>query len=131
MRPVMVYTMLTMSILNLIDGGGSSAAGPQLPSAPAPPSIGAVKLESTRVMTSVNKSELIDSKSAIRRVSIGNPEMIEVIAVSGRELVVHAKAAGETTLIVWTVEGRKPFRVVVMPLSARSPDLLPMTRPLH
>ena len=78
-----------------------------------------MKLESTRVVTSVNKSELIESDSAIRRVSIGNPEMIEVVAVSNHELVVNAKAAGETTLIVWTAAGRKPFTVVVMPLSAK------------
>jgi pilus assembly protein CpaC len=52
-------------------------------------------------------------------VSVGNPDMIEVVAVSNKELVVNAKAAGETTLIVWTTAGRKPFSVVVMPLAGK------------
>lgn len=119
MRPVTIYTMLVMTILNVVDGAGNAPPAPELQPAAATPSIGAVKLEAARVVTSVNKSELIESDSPIRRVSIGNPGMTEVVAVSSHELVVNAKAAGETTLIVWTAAGKKPFNVLVMPLSAK------------
>jgi pilus assembly protein CpaC len=119
MRPVMVYTMMMIAILNVVEGAGNSPAAQELKPLAGVPAIGAVKLESTRLVTSVNKSELIESDASIRRVSVGNPEIIEVVAVSNRELVVNAKAAGETTLIVWTAAGRKPFSVAVLPLAGK------------
>jgi pilus assembly protein CpaC len=109
--------MLAMAILNAADSASEVPA--QLHPPAGAPAIGAVKLESTRLVTYVNKSELIESDVSIRRVSVGNPELVEVVAVSNRELVVNAKAAGETTLIVWSAAGRKPFNVVVLPLPGK------------
>jgi pilus assembly protein CpaC len=117
MRATLFYTMLAMVILNAADSSGEAPS--DLKPVAGAPAIGAVKLESTRLVTSVNQSELIESDVSIRRVSVGNPELIEVVAVSNRELVVNAKAAGETTLIVWSAAGRKPFTVVVMPLPGK------------
>jgi pilus assembly protein CpaC len=115
----MIYTMLAIAIIKSVEGaGGTPVAAPLQPVAGAP-SIGAVKLESARLVTSVNKSELIESDASIRRVSVGNPDLIEVVAVSNKELVVNAKAPGETTLIVWSASGRKPFNVVVLPLAGK------------
>ena len=115
----MIYTMLAIGIINAVEGSGGSAAPAPLQPVAGAPAIGAVKLETTRLVTSVNKSELIESDASIRRVSVGNPDLIEVVAVSSRELVVNAKAPGETTLIVWSAAGRKPFNVVVMPLAGK------------
>ena len=117
MRATLFYTMLAMAIMNAAESAGDQPA--ELKPAAGAPAIGAVKLQSTRLVTSVNQSELIESDVSIRRVSVGNPELIEVVAVSNRELVVNAKAAGETTLIVWSAAGRKPFNVVVLPLPGK------------
>jgi len=111
--------MMMIAILNAVEGAGNSPAAPELKPPPGAPAIGAARLESTRLVTSVDKSELIESDAPIRRVSVGNPEIIEVVAMSNRELVVNAKAAGETTLIIWTAAGRKPFRVAVLPLAGK------------
>jgi len=119
MRAINIYTMLMIAILKVVEGAGNSPSTSELKPPPGAPAIGAVKLEATRLVTSVNKSELIESDSSIRRVSVGNPDIIEVVAVSNRELVVNAKAAGETTLIVWTAAGRKPFNVTVLPLAGK------------
>jgi pilus assembly protein CpaC len=119
MRPVMIYTMLAITIINVVEGSGNTPTATPLQPVSGAPAIGAVKLESTRLITSVNKSELIESDASIRRVSVGNPDLIEVVAVSNKELVVNAKAAGETTLIVWSTAGRKPFNVVVLPLAGK------------
>ena len=116
MRAIWISTIFT---LVTVTGAESAANAPEMKPVGGAASIGAVKLESTRLVTSVNKSELIESDAAIRRVSVGNPDMIEVVAVSNRELVVNAKAAGETTLIVWSTAGRKPFSVVVLPLPGK------------
>ena len=117
MRATLFYAMLAMAILNAAEQTGNVPA--ELKPVAGAPAIGAVRLESTRLVTSVNKSELIESDVSIRRVSVGNPDVIEVVAVSNRELVVNAKAAGETTLIVWSAAGRKPFNVVVLPLPGK------------
>jgi pilus assembly protein CpaC len=116
-----LLTILTITGAQSAANTGSANTEPAKglkPVAGAQP-IGAVKLDATRLVTSVNKSELIESESAIRRVSVGNPDMVEVVAVSNRELVLNAKAAGETTLIVWSAAGRKPFDVVVMPVAGK------------
>ncbi len=117
MRATLFYTMLAMAILNAADSVGEVTA--EIKSVAGAPSIGAVKLEATRLVTSVNQSELIESDVPIRRVSVGNPDLVEVVAVSNRELVLNAKAAGETTLIVWSTAGRKPFNVTVLPLPGK------------
>lgn len=41
---------------------------------------------------------IIDSPTRIVRVSIGNAEIAEALAVTPREVLVNAKARGETTL---------------------------------
>ena len=100
MRPVMFYTILTIAIIRAIERA---------------PTIDAVKLETSRLVTSVNRSEHIASGDSIRSVSVSNPDMVEVVAVGNKEFVVNAKVAGETTLTVWTTAGRKPLDLVVLP----------------
>ena len=113
MRATCFYTMLAMLIMNVADSTGEVQS--ELKPVVGAPSINAVKLESTRLVTSVHHSALIESDVSFRRVTAGNSQLVEVIAVSSREVVVNAKAAGETTLIVWSAEGKKAFNVVVLP----------------
>jgi len=47
-------------------------------------------------------------------VSIANPDVADVVVVGSREMVINAKAAGETDAILWLVNGsRQHFRVSV------------------
>jgi Flp pilus assembly secretin CpaC len=108
----MLYTMLLMTILNIADGEGSP--DPELAKVAGAPAIGVVKLDAARLATSVNRSEVIESESPIDHISVGDPEILEVVATNGREVVVHAKAAGETTLTVWSATEPKLLRVVVL-----------------
>lgn len=55
----------------------------------------------------VNKSVVMENASGVRRVLIGNPEIAEAVAVSGSEVVVNGKAAGDTTLVLWAANGRR------------------------
>jgi pilus assembly protein CpaC len=108
----MLYTMLLMTILNIVDGEGSP--DPEVATLTGAPAIGAAKLDASRLVISVNRSAMIVSDSPIQGISVDDPDIIEVMAANGREVVVNAKAAGETTLIVWSQAGRKPLRVVVL-----------------
>jgi len=53
------------------------------------------------------KSLIIDSPTPIVRVSIGNAKIAEALAVTPREVLVNAKARGETTLIIWQKDGKR------------------------
>jgi hypothetical protein len=72
MRAVTFYFIVACLIIRAVEGAEGA------------PGIGAVQLDAARLVTSVNKSELIESDASIRRVSLGNPDMIEVVAVSSR-----------------------------------------------
>ncbi len=51
------------------------------------------------------KSIVIDSPVDITRVSVANPETLEAVGVSPREVVLNGRAPGETSVIVWQQGG--------------------------
>ncbi len=64
----------------------------------------------------VNKSAVVDHGMTIRRVSVGNAEIAEAVAVSATELLINGKAPGQTSLILWDARGaRTKFEVDVVP----------------
>ena len=64
----------------------------------------------------VGKAIVLNSAAAIERVSVGFGEVIEATPVGPQELLVQAKAPGETSLIVWQKGGNTlVFDVVVEP----------------
>jgi pilus assembly protein CpaC len=96
-----------------------SAQGPDAPppqDAPQDtPATGAREL-----FVTVGKSLLVDSPTAIRRVSIANPAVADAIATTPREVLVNGKGPGETSLIVWQENGnRLIFDLLVQPSTAR------------
>jgi len=114
MRAIQIYTMLMIAVIKMVEGGGNPPSAPELKPVKGTSAIGAVKLQSTQLTTSVSKSELLESEESIQRVAIANPDMIEVVAISERELVINAKAAGNTSLAIWTADGKRLFTVVVL-----------------
>jgi len=61
----------------------------------------------TRLTVTVGKSLVIDSPVDIRRVSVASSDLLEAVAVSPRELLINAKAPGDTTLMLWEQSGRR------------------------
>ncbi len=60
------------------------------------------------------KSIVIDSPADITRVSVANPETLEAVGVSPREVVLNGRAPGETSVILWQQGGgRLLFDVTV------------------
>jgi pilus assembly protein CpaC len=59
---------------------------------------------------------VIETPATVVRVAIANPAVIDVLPVTGRELVVNGKAAGTTSLLIWDAAGtRSAFNVRVSP----------------
>jgi pilus assembly protein CpaC len=64
----------------------------------------------------VGKSIILNSPVPIERVAVGFGDLVEAMAVGPREVLVSAKAPGETNLIVWQQGGNKLlFDVTVRP----------------
>jgi pilus assembly protein CpaC len=62
----------------------------------------------------VGKSIVIDYPADIGRISTSNPEVVDYVAVTTREVLLHAKSHGTATLIVWSRSGQRDFYTVTV-----------------
>jgi pilus assembly protein CpaC len=68
------------------------------------------------LMLTVGKSLIVDSAAPIERIAVGYGDVAEARAVGPRQLLLDAKAPGETSLIVWQQGGNtRFFDVIVRP----------------
>jgi len=76
---------------------------------PAAPSIESPATGARELVLTAGKSAVIDSAVNIQRVAVANGDIAEAVATTPREIVVNAKAPGETSLIVWQQNGQRQF----------------------
>ncbi len=62
----------------------------------------------------VGKSVVINSEGRIKRILVSNPSAIEALATSPTQVVVEAKAAGSSNLILWDESGQSRMLDVVV-----------------
>lgn len=55
----------------------------------------------------VGKSIVLDYPSDIRQMSTSDPNVVDAVAVSTREVLLNAKAAGTATVVVWSRAGQR------------------------
>ena len=72
------------------------AAQPGAQAAPVPASSGPAPL---RVM--VGKSLLINTTDRLKRVSVTDPEIADAIVVTATQVLIHGRAPGEVSLLIW------------------------------
>lgn len=60
----------------------------------------------------IGKSVVIDYPADIGRISTSNPEVADYVAVTTREILIHAKSHGTATLIVWARSGQRAFYAI-------------------
>jgi len=91
---------LALMVLSLSCAGAASAAAQE----------GTV----TPLQLTIGRSYPISTPSALTHVSVANPDVADLVVISEREVVINAKAAGETDAIVWQSNGtRQQYRVQV------------------
>jgi len=62
------------------------------------------------------RSVVLEHPDEIVRISVASPDVLDAVAVTTREILLHGKSAGTTTLIVWSRQGaRQLFTVAVNP----------------
>ena len=57
----------------------------------------------------VGKSIVLDYPADIARISTSNPDIVDASPVTTREILIHGKAYGTVTLVVWSKAGQRNF----------------------
>jgi pilus assembly protein CpaC len=60
----------------------------------------------TQLSVELDKTTVVRPGFQVRRVSVGNPEIADVVVTSPSEISVVAKASGETNVVLWDQSGR-------------------------
>ena len=68
-----------------------------------------------RIPLPAGRSFPIQSPVPVTRVSVANPTIADVVVIGERDLVINARQAGETDVIIWTGDTRRHYRVIVNP----------------
>ncbi len=90
---------------------------------PAPPASGELSIIAGR-------SAVIDYSADIGRISTSNPEVLDAVAISMREVLLNAKQPGTATAVIWSKNGsRTAYAVSVEPNLDPVRELLRQTFP--
>ncbi|HCF57028.1 MAG TPA: hypothetical protein DFS52_03400 [Myxococcales bacterium] len=94
-------------VLSLILGGVALAA-------PTPPDDEQEVKEQPVINVALNGFETLMFDLKISRVSIGNPEIVNVGVISTHEVGLEGTKPGRTTLLVWTEDGKRHVHLLVV-----------------
>src|SRR6202158_5402253 len=61
------------------------------------------------IRLTVGKSIVLDYPADIARISTSNPDIVDASPVTTREILIHGKAFGTVTLVVWSKAGQRNF----------------------
>lgn len=86
--------------LILFTAGGTFLAGGQA---------GAPSTSVEEIKVTLGKSIVLDYPEDVARISTSNPEVVDYVPVSTREILLHAKALGLATVVVWAKSGQRTF----------------------
>ncbi len=71
--------------------------------------IAAAQSGTQELKLTVGKSVVIDYPADVGRISTSNPEIVDVVAITAREILLNAKALGQSTVVVWSKAGERSF----------------------
>jgi len=78
-----------------------------------------------KISLSVGRAFPVTFATPVTRVAVANPDVADAIAVSDRDVVINAKANGETDVLIWAGDAaRRHYRVLVRPAPDRQMILL-------
>lgn len=90
-----------------IPGAAAQSSVPAATAAPAPAveDAAGTALIGNSLRLVVGRSMFINTKERLRRIYVSNPDVLDSITASPNQIVVTAKAPGETSLILWDEDG--------------------------
>jgi pilus assembly protein CpaC len=126
--------MRTGFLLCLLAASQAALAQVPAPAAPGKPAPFELSSEPARkgpdMQLTVGKSTLLRLPEAVERISVGNPAIVDVTAISAREVYFLGKDLGTTNVIIWARGGPATVMDVIVTadpsaLEAEFPRLLP------
>jgi pilus assembly protein CpaC len=57
----------------------------------------------------MGKTIVLDYPADIRQISTSDPQIVDPVAVTTREILLHGKSAGNATVVVWAKSGQRTF----------------------
>ena len=60
----------------------------------------------TNIEVPIYKSRVLTTRAAVRKVSIGNPEIADVLVTNSRELYLLGRSLGSTNVLLWDASGK-------------------------
>jgi len=122
-RRCMCWCLLVAALIAFVQA--ALAAPPPPPvfrmAEPIPPPIPALPAASDEpdIEMLVGESQLVDAPD-LGRVAVGNGRVVSAVPAEGREVVLFAKQAGNSTLVIWQRDGRsRRLHVNVLPADTR------------
>jgi pilus assembly protein CpaC len=70
---------------------------------------GLLPAQSEELRVTAGKSIVIDYPADVARISTSNPDVVDAVAVTTREILLHARALGTSTVVVWSKSGERTF----------------------
>src|SRR6185436_15583941 len=92
-----------------------------------PRPIGGISGSTTSFVVQVGKSKLIDFARPVRRVSVGNPAVADIVLVSPKSILVNGLGKGDTSLILWDANGVSEVHTISVEESSDRQVLLEIT----
>jgi pilus assembly protein CpaC len=104
------------------------AADADEPAAPVPP-VNHSRLSSAApaFVVQSGKSRLVELDRPVRRVSVGNPEVADIILVSPTDILINGRKAGDTSLIFWDQHGVSEVHTITVEETSERQVLLEVT----
>lgn len=78
------------------------------------------------IRVAVGKSVVIDYPEDVARISTSSPDVVDAVPATTREILLHGKALGSSTVVVWSKTGQRSFYNVNV-----EPNLEPLRRLLQ
>src|SRR5882724_6561444 len=75
---------------------------------------------SQELRLTVGKSVVIDYPSDVGRISTSNPDIVDAVPITSREILINGKANGQSTLVVWSKTGERSFFAVTVDMNLES-----------
>ena len=75
----------------------------------AAPAVALAQSSAEELKITVGKSVVVDYPTDVARISTSNPDVVDAVAVSTREVLLHAKSHGSSTVVIWARTGQRTF----------------------
>lgn len=107
-------------LLQVIQRSGARSMGRVVAVALCVATLPAAETPADTLVVTVHKSVVVDAKPGVQRIAVGNEDLAEAVAVSPGEVLLNGKSVGETSLLLWTTDGkRRAYDVSIRPNLSR------------